>query len=91
MPCLCQTCRSPGDAPARVRAVGLGRRLLDLAAYPLLPGGSAVRDDRESEQRQYGSTIWRACSGWSVSSGAGPKDRLDSQPAAPLLGRVEAR
>jgi len=37
----------------------LGRRLLDPAAYPLLPGGPAVQGDREWQQRQYDLALLR--------------------------------
>ncbi|MCC7361385.1 MAG: class I SAM-dependent methyltransferase [Anaerolineales bacterium] len=37
----------------------LGRRLLDPAAYPLLPGGPAVARDREWRQRQYDLEVVR--------------------------------
>ena len=37
----------------------LGRRLLDPAAYPLLPGGPAVARDREWQQRQYDLEVVR--------------------------------
>lgn len=37
----------------------LGRRLLDPAAYPLLPGGPAVARDREWQQRQYDLALVR--------------------------------